>query len=100
MRILQNTVLVISGITVLCAVAYVGSLLVLVARIKRRVLPGSDYEPSFSDWAPIPRGAFADRYAREAPNDRTLRLTGLFYRLMWYGLVTFVAMDLIRWVVS
>jgi len=97
---LQNTVLVVSVITVFCGLVYVGSLLALVARIKRRVLPGSDYAPSFSDWVPIPHGAFADRYAREAPNDRIPRITALFYRLMWYGLMTFVAVDLIYRIIS
>ena len=100
MKILQNAVLVISGITVLCGLAYFGLLLALVARIKRTVLAESDYRPSFSDWFPIPHGIFADRYAREAPEDRTPRLTASFYRLMWYGLMTFVAVDLIYRIIS
>jgi hypothetical protein len=96
MRILQNALLVVSGITVLCGLVYFGSLLALVARIKRRVLAESDYEPSFSDWVPIPHGGFADRYAREFPGDRSWRTAALMYRLMWYGIVTFVVLDSIR----
>ena len=96
MKILQNAVLVVSGITVLCGLVYFGSLLALVARIKSRVLAESDYKPSFSDWVPIPHGAFADRYAREFPSDRSSRTAALMYRLMWYGIVIFAVLDLIR----
>jgi len=79
---------------------YLGLLLTVVSRLRRQAPAERTHRASFPDWVPVPRGGLAELYARQFPQDQTLRLTGFVYKAALLGLIVFIALDLYKLIVG
>jgi hypothetical protein len=79
---------------------YFASFARVVLRLRGGVPSEEHYKPTFSELVPVPHGNAAERYTRRFPHSRALRTTGILYAVAMYGVIAFVVLHLLSWIVS
>ncbi|MFZ3215236.1 MAG: hypothetical protein WA192_04170 [Candidatus Acidiferrales bacterium] len=94
MIVLSRILFFLEAATVVAWLGDLGLSLAIVHRLRRGAPAEGRYQPSFSEWVPVPRGKPAEQYARQFPGRRTLRTAEVLYESVMLGFFAWAFVDL------